>query len=58
MLEHGQIPDIMIDVRKGDEEVWFVEKRRTCVERKMTSIARFEEVHIHLLHICFWLKPK
>lgn len=24
----------------------------------MTNMARYEEVHIHLLHICFWLKPE
>lgn len=60
MLEHGQIPEIMTEVRKGDKEVWFVEKCRKCVGRegKMTSMARHEEARIHLLHICFWLNPE
>ena len=60
MLEHGQIPEIMTEMRKGDKEVWFVVKCRKCVEKeeKMTSMSRCEEVHVHLLHICFWLKPE
>lgn len=60
MREHGQVPEIMREVRKVDKGVWFAEKCRKCVERegKMTNMARYEEVHIHLLHICFWLKPE
>lgn len=60
MLEYGQIPEIMTEMRKGDKEVRFVEKCRKCVERegKKTSMARYEEVHIHFLHICFWLKTE
>lgn len=54
------MPAEMTEMRKGGEEYWFVEKYRKCVERegKMTGMARYEEVHVHLLHICFWLKPE
>jgi len=49
----------MTGMRKGDKEIWFAEKWRKCVERegKIRSMARYEEVHIHL-HLCFWQKTE